>query len=66
MFGWIFAAHQFGAAFAAWGAGAVRTWFGDYAWAFGSAGLLCLFASGLVMQIARSDGTAAAIPVPVD
>ena len=48
VFGWIFAAHQFGAAFAAWGAGAVRTWFGDYGWAFGTAGLLCLFAAGLV------------------
>lgn len=29
------------------------TWFGGYGWAFGSAGLLCLFASGLVMQIGR-------------
>jgi MFS family permease len=55
VFGWIFAAHQFGAAFAAWGAGAIRTWFGDYGWAFGSAGLLCLFASGLVAQIKRAD-----------
>ena len=55
VFGWVFAAHQFGAAFAAWGAGAVRTWFGDYSWAFGTAGLLCLFAAGLVAQIARAD-----------
>ena len=54
VFGWVFAAHQFGAAFAAWGAGAVRTWFGDYSWAFGTAGLLCLFAAGLVAQIARA------------
>ena len=61
VFGWIFAAHQFGAAFAAWGAGAVRTWFGDYGWAFGTAGLLCLFAAGLVGQIARSGPK----PVPV-
>jgi MFS family permease len=61
VFGWIFAAHQFGAAFAAWGAGAVRTWFGDYGWAFGTAGLLCLFAAGLVGQIARSGPE----PVPV-
>jgi predicted MFS family arabinose efflux permease len=53
LFGWIFAAHQFGAALAAWGAGAARTWFGDYAWAFGTAGLLCLFASGLVVRIGR-------------
>jgi sugar phosphate permease len=64
VFGWIFAAHQFGAAFAAWGAGAVRTWFGDYAWAFGSAGLLCLFASGLVTRIARGEATPVPIPAP--
>ncbi|HZQ82688.1 MAG TPA: MFS transporter [Gaiellaceae bacterium] len=53
VFGWIFCAHMFGASFAAWGAGAIRTWFGGYGWAFGSAGLLCLFASGLVLQIQR-------------
>jgi MFS family permease len=53
VFGWIFCAHMFGASLAAWGAGAIRTWFGGYGWAFGSAGLLCLFASGLVMQIER-------------
>ena len=29
VFGWIFASHQFGAAFAAWGAGASRTWLGS-------------------------------------
>jgi MFS family permease len=54
VFGWIFAAHMFGAAAAAWAAGAVRTWFGGYGWAFGTSGLLCLFAVGLVMQISRS------------
>ncbi len=53
VFGWIFCSHMLGAALAAWGAGAIRTWFGGYGWAFGSAGLLCLFASGLVHQIAR-------------
>jgi MFS family permease len=53
VFGWIFCSHMLGAALAAWGAGAIRTWFGGYGWAFGSAGLLCLFASGLVMQITR-------------
>ncbi len=61
VFGWIFAAHQFGAAVAAWGAGAARTWFGDYGWAFGSAGLLCLFASGLVIRIGRGG---APLPAP--
>jgi len=53
VFGWIFAAHMAGAAVAAWSAGAARTWFGGYGWAFGASGLLCLFAVGLVAQIAR-------------
>lgn len=52
-FGWIFGAHQLGAAAAAWGAGAARTWFGDYQSAFVTAGLLSLLASGLVIRIAR-------------
>ena len=52
-FGWIFGAHQLGAAVAAWGAGAARTWFGDYQSAFVTAGLLSLLASGLVIRIAR-------------
>jgi MFS family permease len=53
VFGWIFCSHMFGAALAAWGAGEIRTSFGGYGWAFGSAGLLCLFAAGLVLQIQR-------------
>jgi len=53
VFGWIFASHMIGAAVAAWGAGAARTWFGGYGWAFGTSGLLCLFAVGLVTQIER-------------
>jgi predicted MFS family arabinose efflux permease len=51
LFGWIFAAHQLGAAIAAFGAGALRTVLGDYQVAFMSAGLLCLIASGLVLRI---------------
>lgn len=54
VFGWIFASHMLGAAAAAWGAGAARTWFGGYGWAFGVSGLLCLFAVGLVSQIERA------------
>jgi MFS family permease len=64
VFGWIFCAHQLGAAVAAWGAGAARTWFGDYGWAFGSAGLLCLFAAGLVAGIARRPTAPVPIPAP--
>jgi sugar phosphate permease len=54
VYGWIFAAHQLGAASIAFAAGAVRTFFGDYQLAFMSSGLLCLVAAGLVLRIARS------------
>jgi MFS family permease len=54
VFGWVFASHQFGAAFAASAAGVLRTWLGDYQVAFISAGLLCLIASGLVIRIGRA------------
>jgi MFS family permease len=51
VFGWIFAMHQFGAASAAWVAGATRGWFGSYTFAFLSAGATCLLASLLVTRI---------------
>ncbi|MEA2667373.1 MAG: hypothetical protein QOJ33_307, partial [Chloroflexota bacterium] len=54
VYGWIFAAHQLGAASIAFAAGAVRTFFGDYQLAFMSSGLLCLVAAGLVLRIART------------
>ena len=54
VFGWVFASHQLGAAFAASAAGALRTELGDYQVAFISAGLLCLIASGLVIRIGRA------------
>src|SRR5437870_3635653 len=60
IFGWIFAAHQLGAAMAAFGAGVLRTWLGDYQVAFMGAGLLCLLACGLVMRIGRSQSTVVA------
>jgi sugar phosphate permease len=53
VYGWIFAAHQMGAAAIAFAAGAVRTYFGDYQLAFTFSGLLCLVACGLVLRIAR-------------
>lgn len=53
MFGWIFAAHQIGASLAAVGAGAVRTYLGDYLPAFLSSGTLCLLAATLVLRIGR-------------
>ena len=56
VYGWIFASHQLGAAAAAFGAGAVRTYFGDYQLAFMTSGLLCLLAAGLVIRISRARG----------
>jgi sugar phosphate permease len=54
VFGWIFASHQLGAAFAAWAAGASRGWFGSYTFSFVSAGALCLLASALSLRISRA------------
>ena len=54
VYGWIFAAHQLGAASIALAAGAVRTFFGDYQIAFMTSGLLCLIAAGMVLRIGRA------------
>lgn len=54
MFGWILAAHQLGAASAAFGAGSVRSWFGNYDKAFLTSGALCLLTAAIVLQIGRS------------
>jgi sugar phosphate permease len=51
VFGWVFAAHQFGGSFAAYAAGAVHTALGDYLAAFLTAGLLCLLATGLILGL---------------
>jgi predicted MFS family arabinose efflux permease len=56
VFGWIFASHQLGAAFAAWAAGASRGWFGSYTVAFVSAGALCLVAAALSLRVTRPLG----------
>jgi sugar phosphate permease len=53
VFAWVFACHQFGAAFAAWGAGATRTWFGSYEPAFLLAGALGVLAAMLSVSVGR-------------
>jgi len=53
VYGWVFAAHQLGAAFAAYLAGLTRTAFGSYTLAFNGAALLCLAAAGMVLLIGR-------------
>jgi predicted MFS family arabinose efflux permease len=64
VYGWIFAAHQLGAAFAAYVAGALRTEQGDYFLAFTSAGYLSLVASGLVLAIGRGRSRRPAKVIP--
>jgi MFS family permease len=66
IFGWVFVGHQLGAASAAFGAGFTRTEFSTYLPAFIVAGLLCLFAAGLVLTIAKpAEGFGTVSPVPV-
>tara|TARA_B110000503_G_scaffold7768_1_gene10575 strand:+ start:19 stop:1305 length:1287 start_codon:yes stop_codon:yes gene_type:complete len=49
IFGWIFAAHQLGNAFAAYGAGVIRDSALTYLPAFLTAGLFCFLASALIL-----------------
>ena len=50
-FGWIFAAHQIGAATAAFGAGFSRTEFATYLPSLYIAGVACVIAAALVLRI---------------
>jgi MFS family permease len=56
VFGWIFFAHQVGAAIAAYGAGILHVWFGDYTLSFLLAGGLALLGAGLAFGIRREGG----------
>jgi MFS family permease len=53
VFGWVFAAHQLGAAAVAPAAGAIRTELGDYLVAFVSGAALCLVAALVTQAIRR-------------
>jgi len=53
VFGWIFFAHQLGAAIAAYGASVLHRWGGDYALTFSMAGAFALLGTGLVLCIRR-------------
>lgn len=53
VFGWVVAGHQLGAAFAAYGAGLLRSSLGTYTVASMISGGLCLIASMLVLRIHR-------------
>ncbi|HXV80773.1 MAG TPA: MFS transporter [Candidatus Binatia bacterium] len=51
VYGWIFMSHQIGAAIMASTAGALRTWLGDYQFAFLAGGVIAMIAAGLALQI---------------
>lgn len=63
VFGWVFAAHQLGAATAALGAGIIRDTFGAYTYAWWAGAALCVVAAMLSIGINRtpSGGAPAAI-----
>lgn len=56
VYGWIFVFHQLGSALAAVAGGAMHSWLGSYTAAFITAGVFCMVASGLVMNIRRAIG----------
>lgn len=51
VYGWVFSAHQLGAALIAWLAGVTRTMTGDYLMAFYTAGAMAIIAGVMVMLI---------------
>jgi sugar phosphate permease len=65
VFGWIFAAHQVGAATAAFGAGFTRAELATYLPAFYGAGAMCLVAALLAIAIRKEKRPDAAQPQPV-
>ena len=54
VFGWVFASHQIGAAFAAIGAGVVRDRTGTYTMVWIVAAVLCVIAAGISWGVGRS------------
>lgn len=62
VFGWVFAAHQLGAAAAALAAGVIRDAFGTYTFAWWGGAALCVVAAVLSLVIRRASATAHAVP----
>lgn len=54
VYGWVFAAHQLGAAFASWAGGSVRDTLGEYNLAFFAAGALAIMGGMLSLGIRRA------------
>lgn len=55
VFGWVFAAHQVGAAVAALGAGVIRDQLGSYTYAWWAGAALCALAAVLSVVVVRQD-----------
>ncbi|MSO58111.1 MAG: MFS transporter [Thermoleophilia bacterium] len=64
IFAWVFAAHQLGAAVAAWGAGAIRDATGAYDLAWVSAGALGVAAALAILLVRRVAAPPAGAPAP--
>ncbi|MCF2572508.1 MFS transporter [Brevibacterium sp. UCMA 11754] len=54
VFGWVFAAHQLGAAAAAFGAGVIRDVFGEYTYAWWGGAMMCAVAAALSFAVRRN------------
>lgn len=65
VFGWVFAAHQVGAAVAALGAGVIRDQLGAYTWAWWGGAALCAIAAVLSIVVGTPDGAPLADDEPV-
>jgi MFS family permease len=64
VFGWVFAAHQLGAAAAALGAGVIRDATGQYTYAWFGAAAMCTIAAVISATIRKEAGKKEAVPVP--
>ncbi|MCB5290717.1 MFS transporter [Arthrobacter sp. SO3] len=64
VFGWVFAAHQLGAAAAALAAGAIRDATGQYTYAWFGAAAMCTIAAVISATIRKDAGAKEAVPVP--
>jgi MFS family permease len=65
VFGWVFAAHQLGAAAAALGAGAIRDSTGEYTYAWFGAAAMCTIAAVISATIRKDKSDKDPVPVPV-
>ncbi|MGO2037155.1 MAG: MFS transporter [Brevibacterium sp.] len=66
VFGWVFAAHQIGAAGAALGAGVIRDVFGEYTYAWWGGAVMCAVAAVLSIVVRRDRGGRKRKPIPAE